>query len=62
MREDVPIPGRPWTFGQVVGAQAAGDLAALESRGRRARTIDVGADVAAGLAEVERAVRQAISG
>jgi transaldolase/glucose-6-phosphate isomerase len=31
----VPIPGRPWGFERVVGAQAAGDLAALRSRGRR---------------------------
>jgi transaldolase/glucose-6-phosphate isomerase len=31
----VPIPGRPWGFESVVGAQAAGDLAALQSRGRR---------------------------
>ena len=32
----VPIPGRPYGFERVVAAQAAGDLAALRSRGRRA--------------------------
>ena len=34
--EEVPIPGKPWGFGRVIEAQAAGDLAALRSRGRRA--------------------------
>ena len=33
---ELPIPGRPWGFERVIAAQAAGDLAALESRGRRA--------------------------
>jgi hypothetical protein len=32
---DVPIPGRPYTFGQLKAAQAAGDLASLRSHGRR---------------------------
>ncbi|MDQ6891446.1 MAG: glucose-6-phosphate isomerase [Acidobacteriota bacterium] len=55
-RERVPIPGRPWGFGEVVAAQAAGDLAALRSRGRRAATVHLGPDVAEGLAELDRAV------
>lgn len=33
--EDRPIPGRPFTFGRLVAAQAVGDLAALRERGRR---------------------------
>jgi hypothetical protein len=33
--EDRPIPGRPFTFGRLISAQAAGDLAALRERGRR---------------------------
>jgi len=60
--EDVPIPGRTDSFGRVVAAQAAGDLAALESRGRRAKTVSLGRDVAAGLAGLERAVESAVSG
>ena len=51
---DASIPDKPWTFGQVVAAQAAGDLAALESRGRRARSLSLGRDVSAGLAEIAR--------
>ena len=35
----VPIPGRPWGFERVIAAQAAGDLAALRSRGRRALSV-----------------------
>jgi glucose-6-phosphate isomerase len=31
----LPVPGRPWGFERVIAAQAAGDLAALQARGRR---------------------------
>ena len=34
--QDREIPGEPYTFGGLIAAQAAGDLAALRSRGRRA--------------------------
>jgi glucose-6-phosphate isomerase len=34
--EDIEIPGRDITFGELLAAQAAGDLEALRSRGRRA--------------------------
>jgi glucose-6-phosphate isomerase len=34
--EDAAIPGRPFTFGELKRAQAAGDLAALRAAGRRA--------------------------
>jgi hypothetical protein len=33
--EEVPIPGRDFGFGRLIRSQAAGDLAALEERGRR---------------------------
>jgi len=32
--EDLPVPGRPYTFGELIGAQAAGDRQALAGRGR----------------------------
>jgi glucose-6-phosphate isomerase len=32
---DVEIPGRPFTFGRLLRAQALGDVAALLRRGRR---------------------------
>jgi transaldolase/glucose-6-phosphate isomerase len=33
--EDRGVPGRAYTFGRLIAAQAAGDLAALRARGRR---------------------------
>jgi transaldolase / glucose-6-phosphate isomerase len=33
--DELPIPGRDFGFGALIQAQAAGDLAALEERGRR---------------------------
>jgi len=32
--KDIPIPGKPYTFGVVADAQALGDLQALQSSGR----------------------------
>jgi glucose-6-phosphate isomerase len=34
-REDIPVPGRPYTFGTLIAAQAAGDREALAAAGRR---------------------------
>jgi hypothetical protein len=38
---DLPIPGRDFTFGRLLAAQADGDLAALRARGRRAARVDL---------------------
>lgn len=38
-KEDRLIPDREFTFGQLIAAQAAGDLAALRERGRRAARV-----------------------
>jgi len=54
--EDVAIPGKPWTFGQVVSAQAAGDLAALQSRGRRARSVRLGREGISELTKIAEAL------
>ena len=48
-REDAAIPGRAFTFGRLVAAQAEGDLQALLKRGRRAVRLDLGADAATAL-------------
>ncbi len=58
---DVPIPGQKLSFGVVIDAQAAGDLAVLESRGRRALRVHLGADVAAGLKALAAAVDAALA-
>jgi hypothetical protein len=51
--KDVGIPGEAYSFGVLKGAQAAGDLQALESRGRRVVRVDLGAG---GRAALERVV------
>jgi glucose-6-phosphate isomerase len=58
---DVDIPGQKLTFGVVIDAQAAGDLAVLESRGRRAVRVHLGADVAAGLKTLAAAFDRALA-
>ena len=59
--DDVDIPGQQYTFGVVIDAQAAGDLAVLESRGRRALRVQLGTDVAAGLTALNAAVAAALA-
>ena len=57
---DLAIPGQKLSFGVVIDAQAAGDLAVLESRGRRALRVHLGADVKAGLKKLAAAVDAAL--
>jgi len=57
---DVAIPDQKFTFGIVKAAQARGDFAVLAERGRRALRVHLGADVAAGLAALLSAVREAL--
>ncbi|MGD0831723.1 MAG: bifunctional transaldolase/phosoglucose isomerase [Terracidiphilus sp.] len=57
---EVEIPGQKLTFGVVIDAQAAGDLAVLESRGRRALRVHLGAEVAIGLQTLAAAVEAAL--
>jgi transaldolase/glucose-6-phosphate isomerase len=56
---DLPIPGWPETFGTLIAAQAAGDLAALQARERRVVRLHL-ADPAAGLARVEAMMHAAL--
>jgi hypothetical protein len=58
---DVDVPGQTYSFGVVIDAQAAGDLAVLESRGRRALRVHLGADVAAGLKTLAAAFDRALA-
>ena len=57
---DLPVPGQKYTFGVVKAAQARGDFEVLAQRDRRALRVHLGADVAAGLAALEHAVKQAL--
>ncbi|HEY2351515.1 MAG TPA: bifunctional transaldolase/phosoglucose isomerase [Candidatus Acidoferrum sp.] len=58
---DLPVPGQRYSFGTVKAAQARGDFAVLAERGRRALRVHLGKDVAAGLATLTKAVKQAIA-
>jgi transaldolase/glucose-6-phosphate isomerase len=59
--EDIPVPGQTYTFGIVKAAQARGDFQVLADRNRRALRVHLGADVAAGLATLRKAVQEALS-
>ncbi|GAA0530652.1 transaldolase/glucose-6-phosphate isomerase [Rhizomicrobium palustre] len=56
---DVAVPGRGYTFGAVIDAQAAGDLAVLTERGRRAIRVHLDT-VDEGLKTLARAVEAAL--
>ncbi|HEU5224502.1 MAG TPA: transaldolase, partial [Actinomycetota bacterium] len=57
---DVPIPGWPYSFGELIDAQAAGDFAAIESHDLPILRVHLGADPDAGLAALERAIAAAL--
>ncbi|MGZ6339150.1 MAG: hypothetical protein ACXWNG_02160, partial [Candidatus Limnocylindrales bacterium] len=57
---DRPIPGQPYTFGQLIDAQAAGDLQALEAHDLPVLRVHLGADPDAGLAALGRALAAAL--
>ncbi len=57
---DLEIPGWPYTFGQLIDAQAAGDFAAIESHDLPILRIHLGADPDTALAALERALAAAL--
>lgn len=57
---DLAIPDQKYSFGIVIAAQAAGDLAVLEARGRRALRVHLGKDVSAGLKTLVAATEAAL--
>jgi hypothetical protein len=58
--DDREIPGWPYTFGQLIDAQASGDFAAIESHDLPILRVHLGADPDAGLAALERAIVAAL--
>ena len=58
--KDLPIPGWNETFGTLIAAQALGDLASLQRRGRRALRLHL-ADADAGLARLEAMVEASLA-
>ena len=60
--EDLPLPGRRYSFGVVKAAQARGDYRVLADRGRRLLRLHLTGDVAAGLNRVADLVQQQVQG
>ena len=56
-----PIPDWPYTFGQLIDAQADGDYAAIAAHDLPILRIHLGADPDAGLEAVERAIQTALA-
>jgi glucose-6-phosphate isomerase len=54
--EDLPVPGKPYSFGTLQAAQAAGDLEALAGRGRPVLRLHL-TDRAAGIGQLLEALR-----
>jgi transaldolase/glucose-6-phosphate isomerase len=58
--DDRPIPGKGYTFGQLIHAQAIGDARTLEQHSLPVLRINLGKDPEAGLAELEKAAAAAL--
>jgi transaldolase/glucose-6-phosphate isomerase len=54
---DIAIPDMPYTFGQLMQAQAAGDLEALQTHGRRAFRLHISGDLQSGIDKLLAAIR-----
>ncbi len=48
-QEDIAIPNEPFTFGNLIWAQALGDYESLQAHGRRVVRVELGADIRHGL-------------
>jgi transaldolase/glucose-6-phosphate isomerase len=59
---DIPVPGRKYSFGVIKAAQARGDFQVLVERHRRALRVHLGADVGAGLGDLQAAITAALGG
>ncbi len=59
--DDRRIPGSPYTFGQLIDGQAAGDFAAIERHGLPILRVHLGADPDAGLAALEQSLATALA-
>jgi glucose-6-phosphate isomerase len=57
---DRPIPDWPYTFGQLIDAQATGDFATIEAHDLPILRVHLGVDPDAGLATLERALAEAL--
>jgi len=59
---DISIPGKPFSFGQLIDAQSLGDARSLVDHGLPVLRIHLGANPDSGLAAVESLFRRALNG
>jgi len=59
-RDDLPVPDQKYSFGIVKAAQARGDFAVLNERGRRALRVHLGSDVDDGMRRLGAAIEEAL--
>ncbi len=57
---DRPIPGWPYSFGQLIDAQARGDREALRAHDRPVLHVHLGSNLTNDLATLERAIKRAL--
>jgi hypothetical protein len=57
--EDLAIPGKPFTFGQLKRAQGIGDLQSLAKRGRPVIRLHLGREIEPGLLKLREAITSA---
>ena len=55
-RQDLPVPGEPYTFSTLIRAQADGDLLALHKHGRRAIRLHINGDLSTGVEHFREAI------
>jgi transaldolase / glucose-6-phosphate isomerase len=60
--DDLPVPETGFTFGSLIRAQALGDYQALVERGRHVLRVNLGGDVARGLARLRTAFDSILPG
>jgi hypothetical protein len=60
-KEDVEVPGQPYTFGLLKRAQALGDLESLRGHGRRVLRLHISGDVETGLDRIDQALKAAVA-
>ena len=53
------FPGKPYSFGTLVAAQALGDMKSLCTRNRRVIRVHLGLDIEAGVRRILKAVEEA---
>jgi transaldolase / glucose-6-phosphate isomerase len=55
-KQDLPVPGESFTFGELIRAQSFGDYQAMKQKQRRVLRVDLGTDISGGLRRLTEAL------